>query len=175
MDLSQHLERSRVIWQSGIRLLCRELCLLEIALLGVEGDQREPGADRLRIHRHRLLEEHFDLARFAAERLHEIGVAQQRLFVLRLLLEDRLITLARDVGLLVESIELREVTDSGKIVGLYLQRVLKTLTRASDVALAQVDDALQVVDEWVVRLLFFQPAYGGCGFVELLLAQEIGD
>src|SRR5207249_2675383 len=77
LDLSQHLERSRVIWQRGIRLLCRELCLLEIALLSVEGDQREPGADRLRIHRHRLLEKHFDLARFAAEGLHEIGVAQQ--------------------------------------------------------------------------------------------------
>ena len=57
LNLPQQLERSRIVWQGGIRFLRRQQRLLAIAPSGVERDERDPRIDRLWICRHRLLEQ----------------------------------------------------------------------------------------------------------------------
>ena len=153
----------------------RELRLLAIALLGVEVDERGPRTERLRVRTYRFLEQRLDLAGVAAKRLHETGVAQQRLFVLRLLLEDSFIALARRVRLLVKAIELPEVADRWKIIRLDLQRALEVCARGGEIALAQVDDSFQVVYQRIGGLFLLEPVDRSQRLVELFLANEVRD
>ena len=125
------------------------------------------------IRTYRLLEQRLDLAGVTAQRLHETGVAQESLFVLWLLLEDSLIASARDVRLLVHTIELRKIADRRKIIGLNLQRALEVRPRRSDIAFGQVDDSLEVVYQRVVGLFLLEPGNRSQCLIELFLAKEV--
>ena len=105
----------------------------------------------------------------------QLDHGEQQVFVLRVLCQHLLVSLAGVVFLTLLHVEQRETVRSRKISRLDLQRLFERRTAVLEIAHRYVHHPLGSIGERITGLLLFEPVGRRERFVELALAKMCGD
>ena len=133
------------------------------------------GAHGVRIGVDRALDRRPNLGGRSARRGEDHRDREQCLLVARILGEHLLVALARGVGVALHEVELGQVVGRRHVAGIDLQRLVEGRPRGGVVALARVDDALDVPGERIRRLLLRERVGRGQRLVRLAPSQVRAD